>query len=126
MHLPFGLLTVYFFVILKRWVAILMCINMPALFIIVNATKDFLKRKKASRGVNRTGTIITSFAVSFGLMGLITFGTLWASSHGLFAEKNEETYEHRGTTLVILHSRTVYYEAVSSFRCRTLRADSAD
>ena len=86
---------------LKRTVAILMCIYMPALFIIVNATKEFLKRKKASRGVNRTVTIITSFAVSFGLMGLITFGTLWASNHGLFREKNEETYEHRGTTLVV-------------------------
>ena len=45
-------------------------------------------------------TIITSFAVSFGLMGLITFGTLSASNHGLFRDKNEETYEHRGMTFV--------------------------
>lgn len=86
---------------LKRMVAILMCIYIPALFIIVNATKDFLKRIKASRGVNRTLTIMTSFIVSFALMGLITFGTLWASNHGMFREKNEETYEHRGMTWVI-------------------------
>ena len=86
---------------LKRTVAILMCIYMPLLFIIVNETKEFLKRKKASRGVNRTLTIMTSFIVSFALMGVITFGTLWASNHGLFREKNEETYEHRGMTWVI-------------------------
>ena len=51
--------------------------------------------------VNRTLTIMTSFIVSFTLMGLITFGTLWASNHGLFRDKNEETYEHRGMTWVI-------------------------
>ena len=86
---------------LRRWVAISMCFYMPAIFLIVNATKNFLKRKKASRGVNQTVTLITSFAVSFGLMGLITFVMLYASSHGMFADKSEETYEHRGTTLVV-------------------------
>lgn len=86
---------------LQRWVFILMCFYMPALFIIVNATKEFLKRKKASRGVNRTLTLLTSFIVAFGMMGLITFVTLFASSHGLLADKNEETYEHNGMTWVI-------------------------
>ena len=86
---------------LQRWIAILMCIYMPALFVIVNATKEFLKRKKASRGVNRTVTMLTSFIVAFAMMGAITFGTLYASNHGLFADKNEETYEHRGMTWVI-------------------------
>ena len=86
---------------LQRWVAILMCIYMPALFVIVNATKEFLKRKKASRGVNRTVTMLTSFIVAFAVMGIITFGTLYASNHGWFAENNEETYEHKGMTWVI-------------------------
>lgn len=86
---------------LKRTIALLMCIYMPALFIIVNATKNFLKRKKASTGVNRTITWITSFVVSFAMMGAITFGTLYASKQGLFAEKEEETYEHNGMTWVI-------------------------
>lgn len=86
---------------LQRTIAILMGIYMPALFIIVNTTKEFLKRKKASRGVNRTVTVITSFAVSFAMMGATTFGTLYASSRGLFADKGEETYEHNGTTWVI-------------------------
>ena len=86
---------------MQRWIAIIMGFYMPALFIIVNATKDFLKRKKASRGVNRTLTIATSFISAFAMMGLITFGILYASNHGMFADKNEETYEHNGMTWVI-------------------------
>ena len=86
---------------MQRTVTILMGIYMPALFIIVNATKELLKRKKASRGVNRTVTVITSFVASFAMMGVIIFGTLYASSHGWFADKDEETYEHNGTTWVV-------------------------
>ena len=86
---------------LQRVVAITMCVYVPALFAIVNAMKEFLKRKKASRGVNRTVTVITSFAASFAMMGAIVFGTLYASSNGLFADKGEETYEYNGTTWVI-------------------------
>lgn len=86
---------------LQRWVALFMGIYMPALFAIVNAVKEFLKRKKASRGVNRTITMLTSFIIAFGMMGLITFGTLYASSHGLLIDKGEETYEHGGRTWVI-------------------------
>lgn len=86
---------------LQKWVGIVMCIYMPALFTIVNATKEFLKRKKASRGLNRTATILISFTAAFAMMGLITFGMLYASNRGLFADKNEELYEHNGTTWVI-------------------------
>lgn len=85
----------------QRWIAILMCIYMPALFIIVNAAKEFLKQKKVSRDVNRTVTTLTSFIMAFTMMGLITFVTLFASSHGLFADKDEDTYEHNGLTWVI-------------------------
>ena len=70
-------------------------------FIIVNAVKEFLKRKKTSRNINRTLTILTSFVAAFGMMGLITFGILYASSHGLLTDKGEETYEHGGRTWVI-------------------------
>lgn len=86
---------------LQRWGALFIGIYMPALFAIVNAVKEFLKRKKASRGVNRTVTMLTSFIIAFGMMGLITFGTLYASSHGLLIDKGEETYEHGGRTWVI-------------------------
>ncbi|MBR3770399.1 MAG: DUF2812 domain-containing protein [Lachnospiraceae bacterium] len=86
---------------LQRLVVFAMCIYMFALFGIVNATKEFLKRKKASRGINRTLTVITSFVASFAMMGAIVFGTLYASSHGVFADKDEETYVHNGATWVI-------------------------
>lgn len=86
---------------LQRFIAIIMCFYMPVLYATVNATKEFLKRKKASRVVNRTMTVITSFVTAFVMMGAITFVTLYASSKGLFADKGEETYEHNGTTWVI-------------------------
>ena len=86
---------------LERWVAVLMCIYMPALFALVNAVKQFLKQKKTARGVNRTVTMLSSFVLAFGMMVLITFGTLYASNHGVFREKNEETYKHGGITWVV-------------------------
>ena len=86
---------------LQRWIAIIMGFYMPILFIAVNGMKEFLKRKKASRGVNRTLTILTSFVVAFGMMGLITYGIFTAAFKGAFAEKDEETYEHNGITWVI-------------------------
>jgi hypothetical protein len=45
--------------------------------------------------------MLTSFIVAFAMMGAITFGTLYASNHGFFADKNEETYEYRGMTWVV-------------------------
>lgn len=86
---------------LKRWVTIIMCFYMPVLFMIVNGTKQLLKRKKVSRGINRTLTIITSFVGAFALTGIIVWGLLTATFKGVFADANEETYEHRGTTWVI-------------------------
>ncbi|MBE6114724.1 MAG: DUF2812 domain-containing protein [Erysipelotrichaceae bacterium] len=87
--------------LMKKWVLTLVAIYIPSLFIIVNCVKDTLKKLKASRGMNRTLTFLTSFLVSFGLLGLIIYATLFASSHGVFADKNEETYEHNGMTWII-------------------------
>ena len=86
---------------MQRWLAILMGLYMPALFGIVNGLKAFMKRKKVSRGINRTVTLTTSFVVSFAMMAAITFGVLRASSSGLLRDKGEETYEHGGMTWVI-------------------------
>ena len=85
----------------QRWIAILISLYMPVLFFIVNWAKEFMKRKKLSRGINRTITLTTSFVVAFALMGAITFGLLFASSHGLLRDKDEETYEYHGNTWVI-------------------------
>lgn len=86
---------------LRRFIGILMCFYMPTLYILVNSMKAFLKRKKASRGVNRTLTMLTSFVLAFAMVGAITFGTLKLSQKGFFADKSEKTYDHNGTTWVI-------------------------
>lgn len=57
---------------LQRWVGIMVFIYIPLLIFLVNRMKQFLKRKKVSRGINRTITILTSFVGSFVLMGIIT------------------------------------------------------
>ena len=86
---------------LRRWVGMIMCFYMPALIFLVNAVKNFLKRKKVSRGVNRMVTLLVDFVLAFAMIGLITFGTLKLSSMGFFAEASENTYEHGGMTWVI-------------------------
>lgn len=86
---------------LYRWICILACIYMPLLIFLVNATKNFLKKKKASRGVNRTLTIMASFIGAYALMGVVTFIVLKGIAGGMFAEADEETYEHHGATFVI-------------------------
>ncbi len=87
----------------RRWLILLMCVFYPLLFILVNGTKDFLKRKKASKGLNRTVTMMTSFILAFALVGIITYGTISLSNTGFFAKEDEETYEHNGMTWVIHH-----------------------
>lgn len=83
---------------LRRWVGIVMCIYMPLLIFAVNATKNGLKKRKVSKGVNLAITLLVDFFLAFLLMGLIVFGTLKLSNHGFFAEEQEETYEHGGMT----------------------------
>ncbi len=86
---------------LRRWVGILMSIYMPMLFLIVNGTKNYLKKKKVSKRKNFWITMLVDILFAFSLMGIITFVVLSASSRGFFADKNEETYEHGGMTWVI-------------------------
>ncbi len=85
---------------LRRWILIAMCIYIPTLFLIVNGMRDFLKRVKAAKGINRFVTIFTSFAMSFAMMGAITGITLWAGDTNFF-EQDKPTYEHNGMTWVI-------------------------
>ena len=83
---------------LRRWVGILMCIYMPALILIVNGTKNYLKKKKVSKRKNFWITMLVDVIFAFSLMGIITFLVLSASSRGFFVDKEEETYEHGGMT----------------------------
>ncbi len=86
---------------LRRWIVLLMCAVYPLLFFLVNGTKNVLKRRKASRGLNRTVTMAASFLVAFALMGGVTFGTLRLSQTGFFAKPEEQIYEYNGMTWVI-------------------------
>ena len=88
---------------LRRWLVFLMCLIYPLVYMLVNGVKEYLKRRKASKEINRAVTIASSFILTFVLMGLITFGTLRLSQNGFFASADEETYTHRGMTWVIHH-----------------------
>lgn len=86
--------------VMMRWVSALMFGYIIALILIVNAVKQFLKRKKVSSGTNLTITLIVDFVLAFAMMGAIVYGTLQASQNGLFAP-GAETYEHNGSTFVL-------------------------
>ncbi len=86
---------------MRRWVGIEMCFYAPSLMLIVNTTKNALKKRKVSRGVNRTITLLVDFVLAFAMMGLITFGTLKLANTGFFAEDTEDTYEHGGMTWIV-------------------------
>lgn len=78
-------------------VAPLMFLWMAALFLLVRAIRDGLKRKKASRGINRAVTFGAAFVLAYAMVGLIILGTLVGMENGWFAGE-EDTYQYRGQT----------------------------
>lgn len=85
---------------LQTTIFVIMFVYMIALVLLVNTIKNSLKKKKVSARTNRTVTLISSFVLSFAMIGGITFFTIYAISHGIF-NQGKETYEHNGTTFVI-------------------------
>lgn len=85
---------------LLQTVALLMLLYMFGLFAIVNAVKQFLKKRKASRGTNLAITLTVDVVLAFGMMAVIAFGTVRAVQSGVFSP-DAETYEHRGSTFVL-------------------------
>ena len=85
---------------LKRTVGTAMIFYTAALIILVNAIKQFLKRKNAPRNVNRFLTFSASFVLSFCMMGVITFSVLRALQNGFF-DRDMETYEYNGATFTV-------------------------
>ena len=86
--------------VLQRTVGVVMLFYTAALIILVNAVKQFLKRKNASRNVNRFLTISASFVLSFCMMGVITFSVIRAIQSGFF-DREKETYEYNGATFTV-------------------------
>ena len=68
------------------------------LFPLVGATSRLLKRRKASRKVNRIVTILVSFGMSFLMMQAVILSTLMLKEEGYFDKGEVETYEHLGMT----------------------------
>lgn len=108
-----GLLTIVFFVFscyltaiftggsaLSKIVTVLMLFYVIALITLVNMVKQFLKKRKASRGVNRTLTFTFSLIFAFTCVGAITFGSLKLSRSTLLTPELE-TYEHNGRTFTV-------------------------
>ena len=87
---------------LLRTVALLMVTYTAVLIVLVNGTKEQLKRWKAPRGGNRTVTLLVDFILAFAMTGAITYGVLRASRSGLF-DRGQETYEYNGATFTVYH-----------------------
>ena len=85
---------------MMHFLVVIMCFYMPLLLLIGNVVKNFLKRRKAQKRINFAVTLASVTLASFLFLGLVTVSTLWASSHGFFAEKDEETYTYAGQTWV--------------------------
>lgn len=70
-------------------------VYLPGVFLLTRGMMALLKKKKVSTGVNRTVTLLSAFVGAFLLVGGITWGVLFGSTHGWFAG-SDETYEYRG------------------------------
>ncbi len=87
---------------LMKWVSVLMLLYFFGLIVIVNTAKQFLKRKKASRGTNFAITMTVDIVLAIVLMAGITFGTLYAVRNGVFQnDENYETYDFHGSTMIL-------------------------
>lgn len=84
--------------VLSRVIGISMILYMIALIVLVNAVKQFMKRKKVSKNFNRTITYLASFIFAFAMMGGIIFGVLRASQSNLFGNNGEKA-QYYGRTL---------------------------
>lgn len=86
---------------LLRWMGIIMILYPILVLVIVKGVKEFLKRKKIEKKLSFLVALLTAIILSFGMSaGLLTVME-YASSHGRFADKGEETYEFEGNTFVL-------------------------
>lgn len=76
---------------------------LPGLRFLVFWIKAFLQKKKVSAGVNRTITLTSSLFLGFVLIGGITFGVLFGSSHGWFSRADEEVYQYNSAVFTAHH-----------------------
>ncbi len=83
---------------MMQFVFAAMSVYLLILFPLVGATSRLLKRRKASRNVNRVVTSLVSFLMSFLLCQTVILGTWSLKDAGYFDKEEVETYEHLGMT----------------------------
>lgn len=84
---------------LLKWIYLAMVVYIVLLFLAVNGTKRFLKRKKVSKNINRAVTLTVDVVLAVVMMGGIVFGIFWLVDSGhlpLRGQGDTETYEYRG------------------------------
>lgn len=68
---------------LERWAGGALLVGVVLMIFLVNGLKQYLKRRRASRGLNRTLTLTFAFVLTVFLFGAVTAATLWAASNDL-------------------------------------------
>lgn len=86
---------------LLKTVSLLVMAYIVTLFAIVNAVKQFLKRKKASRTVNFTITMVVNFGLAILMMVGITVGTMQGVQHGWFDDEDAASAYQTGMPLTV-------------------------
>lgn len=72
-----------------RLMLFLMLASYALLFLVVNGVRNFLKRRKASRALNRGVTLAVDVALAFALMVGIAAGLIWGISTGRISSIEE-------------------------------------
>lgn len=74
-----------------RLMLFLMLASYALLFLVVNGVRNFLKRRKASRALNRGVTLAVDVALAFLLMGAIMGGVFWGITTGRISSMEKLT-----------------------------------
>lgn len=74
-----------------RLMLFLMLASYALLFLVVNGVRNFLKRRKASRALNRGVTLAVDVALAFVLMGAIMGGVFWGITTGRISSMEKLT-----------------------------------
>ena len=77
---------------------------------LINSLKSVLKKKKVPAQQNRMITMISSFVLSFGLLGIVTFLLIKGAQNGMFEERTPyKTYDYLNRTYKIYHDELPLY-----------------
>ena len=76
--------------VFMRSITLLFLLYFAALFVLVNAVKRLLKRKRAPAGLNKTLTVASSFVLSFVMLSVIVYGTVSLVKSGVLSSSMDD------------------------------------